>query len=451
MLQHEVFLILGPKGSGKSAAAQYVALKWKRDIGEHAVFANFVDFDNLNRTQSPLHQLDKKLVSDEVTALTDAAWKLFIGVRLLESLVGDPACDLGRDPRAIKLLSDLKSAGLADDDYPQVLRKIRERKSTISVPKFASREVKATDTETVSLSQLGDAVVRLVSLSVTPNRHLLSIDGLDKAIGENDSYWRTLAALVRAADSISGTLLRERNNSIFLLVMCRNDVFRRIHFADSAKIAADGGINIDWGAEARNPRDVLLWEYIARKARVDVDELLALLPDVVRVGSSGRSIGTLRYLLDFTRYTPRDMNLLFGALKGRANPNRELTAQQVRSSADSFSSSQLLPEILSEATGLLSQQVINRIQQVLSALPGNKFGREALGSAIESAGLAEVVTLDELAEYLFLQGAIGNFRPDVNYVQFYHRRNTYDYNRSGPWLLHTGLTYALNIPFSSGS
>ncbi|MFI6227183.1 P-loop ATPase, Sll1717 family [Micromonospora echinospora] len=449
VLDQETFLILGPKGSGKSAAAHYVALRWKREIGEHAVFTNFVDFDELNRSQSPLHSLEKKLVSGEVTALTDAAWKLFIGVRLLESLIKDEACDLSRDPHAIKLLADLKSAGLADDDYPKVLKRIRERKSTISIPRIASTEWKATDTESVSLPQLGDAVIRLAAASVTRNRHLLSIDGLDKAIGDNESYWRTLAALVRAADWISQRLLREGNRSIFLLIMCRNDVFRRIHFADSAKIAADGGINIDWGAEAQDPRDVVLWDYVARKARVDVDDLLNLLPDVVRVGPTARPISTLRYLLDFTRYTPRDMNLLFGSLKGRAFPGNSLSIAQVRSAADSFSSSHLLSEILSEATGLLDQQVINRLPQILTALPGKEFTREALGSAIESTGTKDLVTLDDLAEYLFLQGAIGNLRPGSGYVQFYHRRNTYDYNRSGPWLLHNGLMYALNIPFST--
>ncbi|NHO83144.1 P-loop ATPase, Sll1717 family [Micromonospora sp. CMU55-4] len=449
VLDHETFLILGPKGSGKSAAAQYVALKWKREVGEHAVFTNFVDFDELNRSQSPLYSLEKKLVSGEVTALTDAAWKLFIGVRMLESLIQDGACNLSRDPRALKLLADLKSAGLADDDYPKVLRRIRERKSTISIPKIASTEWKSADTDSVSLPQLGDAVIRLAAASVTSNRHLLSIDGLDKAIGDNESYWRTLAALVRASDWISQRLLRAGNRSVFLLIMCRNDVFRRINFADSAKIAADGGINIDWGAEARDPRDVMLWDYVARKAQVEVDDLLSLLPDFVELGPSARPKSTLRYLLDFTRYTPRDMNLLFGALKEKASPGRSLSSSQVRSAADSFSSSHLLSEILSEATGLLDQQVINRLPQVLQAMPGREFTREALKSAIETAGIQDSVTLDDLAEYLFLQGAIGNFRPNAGYVQFYHRRNTYDYNRSGPWWIHNGLMIALNIPFSS--
>ena len=46
------FLILGPKGTGKSAAALYVELQLRQQLGEHAVFSSFVDFDDLNRTQT---------------------------------------------------------------------------------------------------------------------------------------------------------------------------------------------------------------------------------------------------------------------------------------------------------------------------------------------------------------------------------------------------------------
>jgi hypothetical protein len=450
VLDHEKFLILGPKGSGKSAAAHYVALRWKKRFGEHSVFSNFVDFDELNRTQTPLYSLDKKLVSDEVSALTDAAWKLFISIRMLDSLIVDQACNLAHDPRATKLVAELKRVGLASDDYPQVLRKVRERKGSISIPKFASTELKSTDTETISLSQLGDAIMGLVSGAQTPNRHLLSIDGLDKAIGENDSYWRTLAALIRTADSVCEDLLRAHNESVFLLIMCRSDVFRRIRFADAPKIAADGGVHMEWGAEAHDVREVVLWDYIARKARVDTDELVAALPRVVSVGQDNR-IPTLRYILEFTRYTPRDMNLIFNAMKGRAYVDQPLSGAQVRAGADSFASSHLLHEILSEATGLLPQAVIDALPQILSSLTSRIFDRDSLAKAIRDMGVESQTSLDGLAEYLFLQGAIGNYRPSVRYVQFYHRRNTYDYNRSGPWMLHTGLTYALNVPFSEGT
>lgn len=446
VLDHEKFLILGPKGSGKSAAAFYVEGEWKREIGESRVFANMVDFDELNRTQSPLQALDKKLVAETVSSLTDSAWKLFIGVRLLDSLVADNACSLSRDSQVLKLVRDLRDTGLADDDYPQVLRRVRQRSGTISIPKIISGQLTSTDADSLSPGQVGEAILKMIEKAETPNRHLLSIDGLDKAIGDNDAYWRTLAALVRVGDAICRRMQQAGNNSTYLLIMCRSDVFRRISFSDAPKIAADSGVQMEWGTEAQNPQDVLLWEYITRKAEIEMHQLLSLLPDFVRVGGD-RKIPILKYLLQFTRYTPRDMSLLLNEIKSRAMTYRPISGEQVRAGADKFASYDLLHEIESEAVGLLSPSVGGRFEQILSSLPSRTFSKDDLDRALDEAGIRDEISPDAFGEYLFLQGAIGNYRQRSGYVQFYHRRNTAGFDRRGPWMLHTGLTYALNVPF----
>ena len=444
---HEKFLILGPKGSGKSAAAFFVEGEWRRAIGDHAVFFTYVDFDELNRTQSPLYALDKKLVSEEVSSLTDAAWKLFIGIRLLDSLIADNNCDLCRDSQVLKFIDDLRKAGLASDDYPQVLRRVRERQVSISLPKLVSVEFGSKDSDSLSPGQLGDAILKVVERAETPNRHLLSIDGLDKAIGENDAYWRTLAALIRVGDSICRRLQLVADQSVYILIMCRSDVFRRIRFSDAPKIASDSGLQMEWGTEAQNPLDVQLWEYIARKAEVDIDAMLSLLPEYIEVGA-GNKIYTPKFLLEFTRYTPRDMSLLFTSIQRQAYTYRQLTPTQVRAGADRFASNDLLNEIESEATGLLPNSVLGHFEQILSTLPSHIFDKPELERAMSDAGVSGEFSVDDFGEYLFLQGAIGNYRQDSGYVQFYHRRNTAGFSRRGPWMLQTGLTYALNVPFT---
>jgi hypothetical protein len=199
----------------------------------------------------------------------------------------------------------------------------------------------------------------------------------------------------------------------------------------------------------QNPREVALWEYIAQKAQVDPDELIASLPDFLKVGRGrGKKIASMQYVLQFTRYTPRDMSLIFTAVQERVRDSGRVTAEQLRAGADSFATSYLLPEIMSEAAGLLPNEVISKLPRMLTSLPATVFNYDDLVSAMTEAQVAGLVNSDDLGEYLFLQGAIGNYRPQVRYVQFYHRRDTYDFNPRGPWILHTGLAYALNIPFS---
>ncbi|WP_157987630.1 P-loop ATPase, Sll1717 family [Jiangella endophytica] len=444
---HERFLILGPKGAGKSAAAAFVSLKWEAQLGEPSIFAKHVDFDELNRTQSPLTSLDHKLVSGEMNSMTDAAWKLFLSVRLLESLLSDPASSISRDPQAIRLLSDLQEAGLASDDYPKVLRRVRERRALIRVP-FGEFGRSSSDTETLSPGQVGDAVLRLILQATTPNRHLLAIDGLDKAISENPAYWQTLAALVRVADTLRREASKISQCHIYVMVMCRSDVFRHTQFADAPKIAADGAVHIEWHAEAADPREVLLWEYLARKAEVDADFLLACLPRSVRVGKQGGAVEALRYVLEFTRYTPRDISQLFNTLQEVAG-GHQLSGRFVRAAADRFASNHFLSELIAEAVGLLPSRVVASLDGVLGSLPARKFDLNDLEAGINEEGLADVISARELGEYLFLQGAIGNYDQSSGYVQFYHRRDTYKFKRRGSYILHNAVVYALNVPWNT--
>jgi hypothetical protein len=443
---HSKFLLLGPKGSGKSAGAEYVALKWKETLGNKVVYKTFVDFDELNRTQSPLTQLDKKLVSDQVASMSDAAWKLFIGTRLLDSLIQDRECNLYNQAQVDSTVKQLRSAGLASDDYPSVLRIVRQRKGTIAVPNFLGGEISSAPTESLSPVQVGDAVFNLVCAATTPNRHLLAIDGLDKAIGDNPAYWQTLAALVRVADKYRKRLKDVGNTCAYVMVMCRSDVFRRVRFSDAAKVAADGGIQMDWAAEADDPLSVVLWEYVARKAEIPTAALLDTLPS--RVTVRNRSIPIGEYVLQFTRYTPRDMTQFFSTLGQKAPRQMHATSEQVRDAADTFASDHLLLEIASEATGLLPDSVADKLEELISSLPSRIFTLAEFETAIQNSEMETEISAKALGEYLFLQGAIGNFRPGSGYVHFYHRRNTHKFLRQGPFILHSGLTYAFTIPWN---
>lgn len=228
--------------------------------------------------------------------------------------------------------------------------------------------------------------------------------------------------------------------------MCRSDVFRKIRFSDSGSVAADGGIYIDWRAEAADPEDTLLWDNLASKAAVTKAALLGFLPRTIPIGNAGRSVRTSRYILQRTRYTPRDMAVLFRGLQDKAQGS-QLTGAVVKSAVDHFASNHLLQEMMGEAHGLLPPAAVERMGQALAQLPRRHFDRDQLITAMRQANMPSDISVDLFGEYLFLQGGIGNHRPDSQYVQFYHRRNAYGFSPSGPWVLHYGLMDALNVPW----
>jgi hypothetical protein len=103
---------------------------------------------------------------------------------------------------------------------------------------------------------------------------------------------------------------------------------------------------------------------------------------------------------------------------------------------------------MSEATGLLPDPMIDRFETILSSMPKRIFERADLSRAMKTAGFGSEADLDQFGEYLFLQGAIGNYRRGAGYVQFYHRRDAYKWQKEGPWVMHSGLVYAFNVQWA---
>jgi hypothetical protein len=392
----------------------------------------------------------QKDVSAKGATLTDSAWRLFLALKLLDLLMQDNGCSLATDSQALKLLDELRRADLLGSDFPTLFKRVRENKTTFSLKGFFSHERSAKESDTVSTLHLGDALLTLIAGAQSDNHFLLSIDGLDRIIDDNDAYWLTLAALLRVGDDLFRRLL-QASIDIRILVMCRSDVFRRIRFADADKIAADSSIFVDWSTEQTVPSDSPLWDYLAKKARVSPEALISSFPAEVTVGQRSarpRQIPTPEYLIQATRSTPREMSSLMKRLQGELPSNGYLTSERIRSAVDTFATRDLLSVVTAEATGLLHDQLQDHLADILSALPSASGLTEGkLAEAVTSVGLAPSLT-GELAQFMFLAGLLGNHDPRTGYVQFYHRRDTYKFRRQGPWQLHRGLMYAFNIPFN---
>jgi hypothetical protein len=201
---------------------------------------------------------------------------------------------------------------------------------------------------------------------------------------------------------------------------------------------------IDWGAHQTIPEDSHLWDYIAAKAEISPKELFALLPEKVTVGQrskgGARNIKIAEYLLQSTRSTPRELTLLMKRLQDEVPTEGYVTSDRVRSAVDNFASRDLLTIVQAEATGTLATSLQENLEGILSNLPvAVGITREDILGALRAVGLATELA-GALTEFLFMAGLIGNFNPYNQYVQFYHRRDTYKFKRQGPWILHRGLT-----------
>jgi energy-coupling factor transporter ATP-binding protein EcfA2 len=445
------FLVVGPKGSGKSAVAEYVRLSLERQHGRELVFYRNLNIDEASPIVAPITDLRSRMVFEQASTVTDAAWRLFLGLRLLDLLIEDPKASLSRDGRAQSFIRRLQTTGLLSSDYPSVLRTIRQNKLTFSIKGLLGGEKSSQPTNEIAVNQVSDAIMRLIVSSESASHYLLAIDGLDRIISDDDVYWKNLVSLLRVGDDFHAKL-RGAQSDVRLLVMCRSDVLRKLHFGDLDKISGNATQYVDWGAQQTRPQDSHLWDYLALKAGISPEALFNLLPPHVTVGeraSGPRKIPIARYLLQFTRSTPRELTVLMQRLQDEVPAGWAVTERHVRDAADFFASHDLLAVVQAEATGILERTVHDSLDSILSALP---FATGLQLADIESA--LTICKLDpslapKLAEFLFFAGLIGTYNPATGYVNFYHRRDTAQFRINAQWTLHLGIMYAFNIPYSN--
>lgn len=445
------FLVVGPKGSGKSAVGEYLRLALEKRYNSNHVFAASKKLDEISPGISPISSITSKLVQEQSTGFTDSAWRLYLALQMLQLVAKDNGNSLARDPSFTKLSNELSRAGLISGDYPSVLRKVREGKAKVSLKGIVGFDLGESETDEIAVGVLGSHIIDVLCSSSSDNHYLLVIDGLDRIIGDNDAYWLTLAGLLRVGADFHQKFLGA-NVDLRLIVMCRTDVIRRIRFADADHIVGDLSIHVGWAAEQTKAEDSPLWDYLARKAGIEPDALLSYFPEYVTVGqrsatNAPKKIKTTDFLLQSTRSTPREMSLLMAALQRAVPPGGYVTGDRARTAVDEFASQNLITVMNAESTGLLNSEINHHLEEILSSLPSaHHVERKHIEDILHRLNMDKSL-VGQITEFLFMAGLLGNFDPKSEYVQFYHRRDTYRFKREGPWSLHRGLMYAFNVPY----
>lgn len=453
------FLVLGPKGTGKSALGLY--LQHTGPMRDHIALIR--DASSLPLAEVPRLQTGQAAGAER----TVTAWRFILLCSYLELLFSDPLRSIHTNAEAVRIERRLREYGFMGNSSGRAILKASDIRLQIPISRRGAiyRRENQPDLNIFSLiPYLEDWVSGVTSVK----RHLLLIDGLDSIFLNDSLYDASLASLVQAAYSLN-QLLSGRDSSGNIVLLLRNDVFARVALTlpDSQKMRDDLSLDLDWrvlsgAAGVRAPLIQLVNAKAARAMDVDSIQVLDYFSDNIQLGGRGSAPHwkpTLPYFLNLTRHTPRDLLRLFEEIRKvdesdafDDGPNGTLSDEVVREGAIQYATKYFIGAIRNEFAGYEGgPEVATASLKALQHMGAQQFDRHQFHAKLleDDETKALGTSPDRLLRLLFFAGAIGNYvyrKDGHHYMQFYHRRDESEVYLKGKFVLHSALVHAWGMP-----
>jgi hypothetical protein len=450
------FLVMGPKGTGKSALAWYLALTEK---------ANGHLTDVKDASSLPLAEIPRLQTGQPAGAeRTVVAWKFILLSSLLELILRDQGSSAQRDPEVIRVAHILRDFGFMSDASGRALTTASKSTITIPIPGLGQIYKRESGRE-INIYNLLPYLERWVSDNRSSNRHVLVLDGLDSILLNDPKYDESLASLIQAAYQLNQGLTEDRSSGTVTLLL-RNDIFARIALKvpDSQKMQDDLSVDLDWrvlsgSAGVGAPLIRLVNAKAARACGLTEVDVLSYFGSITVGGRTSRpqTFPVLQYFLNLTRHTPRDLLRLLEEIRkveaagtfasSALSTSGGVAAEVVREGVVQYSTKYFVNAIRNELAGNeLGVDAAQHALRTLRELNSQRFDRDEFRVRYVEGG-GEPDAVDRMLELLFFAGAIGNSSGlgARSYMQFYHRRNDAEVYLRGAFILHNALIHAWNL------
>ena len=428
------WLILGPKGSGKSAVLENVRLSWESRLNR--------SFTTWHLGNFPVNDVTKISTGQSAGgARAQAAWEFLLLIRAIESLDRDSEITTKRPFR--KLVEGLKKEGLITSDWLSAVTQWTGGTLSFDAKVFGYEHTLGRSK--VTPLDVSGYIRQQMATVETPTRHVIAIDGLDSFFFELEDEWTSLAGLMQAISSLNLQFSRAAIPVMFIAAV-RSDILEVLPGPETTKLSTHA-VHLDWNAHGIGSRNHL-WSLLSKKASATSPGVRNIVNQYLSTPISiGPHTEMAEFLLDHTRLLPRDAIALMQYLQASYNGTKQVTEAAAKRAVQEYSEKYFVSEIFDNLAGILPHGKSRHLQSFKDALrtaPTRFFNFTYVCE--ELAGELDPQEIKRLLRQMFETGGIGV--RNGQYTDFTFRKvSGAGFTVRYEFMLHDALTRAWNRPW----
>lgn len=438
----ENFLVIGPKGSGKTA------LSSKLQLMGNSQWDLFVDHDELEQFE---YSLLDKCGAQKGTSVGGAltVWQLILSIRLLSLFLKDISFK-EKNPEIEKLHSNLIAYGLADSDSIINIVQYTSRRGIFGKIKSAISEVRGEKTEEENYKVKDPAAIYsaikevLKKMTVAESRYFLLLDGLDHILRKGKNNAPYIADLINAVRQLN-IFLAECGVTAKVIILIRNEVLQIVPDPNLTKRINDNGVQLKWYDNTRSPFDTSLLKIIENRA-----SLVGYRQDIKTLWNEWftpkiNNSSSFEFVILNTRFLPRDLISFFREVQrlGKKPPfNRIDVLSALNNYSDWFQQ-----ELSDALVGLIDEKLRIELPDIITSL-GRTFSLDQFKIKLNEYGISASSDAEQVARDLFNASWIGNVWDTDKGTPRYswkHRKLNAKLNPQHQIMVHSGLWKTLNL------
>lgn len=435
ILSGRTWLVLGPKGSGKSAVLEHIRLRWD---GRWNRF-----FTGWNLAGFPVNDVTRIAMGQSAgSSRNQAAWEFLLLLRLIESLSRDEG--LRVDANFYTIVRNLKAKGLISSDWSSSVAAWSSSSFRLDL-KVLATESRA-ESKDISPLEASAHLKQILSWCKTESNHVIALDGLDSFFFEQADEWASLAGLMQATLSVN-RLLKQLELPASIVVAARSDVVDVLPGPEINRLKSHA-VYLDWHANGIGSKNHL-WKLLSQKVAVSHPEVTSVVGQYLsRPIQIGPHTELAEYFLDHTRLLPRDAIALMRFLQRHYRGNGRIPETNAKTAVRAYCEEYFVGEIFDNLAGILDESRARHVESFKDALrtsPTRFFTFDFLRD--ELTGELEHVEIKQLLKQMFEIGGIGI--RNGSYSDFVYRRvGGAGFTIRQEFMLHDALTRAWNRPWS---